>query len=68
MTNAALETGTRFMSLSGLKTIHDWNRRRETLKGTLSPEQIAQIDGSGLVVKLLGVDKHQPHVSHYTEG
>ena len=35
--------------LSKAKNVSDWNEIRESLKPELSVEQLAQIDGSGLI-------------------
>ena len=40
------------------KTIEDWNFRREQLKRTITPKQLATLDSSGLIKKC-NLPKHR---------
>ena len=42
--------------LAHIKSVAEWNEVRDTIKDKMSQVELAKLDGSGYIVKLLGTD------------
>lgn len=44
--------------LKQVKTVKEWNEVRDSIKDTLTVEELFKVDSSGLITEVLGEDKY----------